>query len=109
MLYLEGDINFVINRAPQSEWAYFAAEHGPSACGLAFRVKDAHKAYARALELNCGGRDPITLPNGEQRSFLLDGDRLEFRARCERAGFHRIGFGLCQGEVLPARTSGGGQ
>ena len=31
--------------------AYFAAEHGPSACGMAFRVKDAHKAYARALEL----------------------------------------------------------
>jgi 4-hydroxyphenylpyruvate dioxygenase len=40
---------------------YFAAEHGPSACGLAFRVKDAHKAYSKALEL---GAQPIDIPTG---------------------------------------------
>jgi 4-hydroxyphenylpyruvate dioxygenase len=51
VLFRQGDINFIVNREPKSEAAYFAAEHGPSACGLAFRVKDAHKAYARALEL----------------------------------------------------------
>jgi len=50
-LYRQGDINFIVNREPKSAAAYFAAEHGPSACGLAFRVKDAHRAYARALEL----------------------------------------------------------
>ncbi len=40
---------------------YFAAEHGPSACALAFRVRDSHKAYARALEL---GAQPIEVPTG---------------------------------------------
>ena len=51
LLYRQGDINFIVNREPHSPASYFAAEHGPSACGLAFRVKDSHKAYARALEL----------------------------------------------------------
>ena len=49
-LYRQGDINFIINREPKSYAAYFAEEHGPSACGMAFRVKDAHKAYKLALE-----------------------------------------------------------
>jgi 4-hydroxyphenylpyruvate dioxygenase len=61
VLYRQGDINFIVNREPGSHAAYFAAEHGPSACGLAFRVKDSHKAYARALEL---GAQPIEIPTG---------------------------------------------
>lgn len=61
VLYRQGDINFIVNREPRSLAHYFAAEHGPSACGLAFRVKDAHKAYARALEL---GAQPIEIPTG---------------------------------------------
>lgn len=60
-LYRQGDINFIINREPRSQAAYFTAEHGPSACGLAFRVKDAHKAYNRALEL---GAQPVDIPTG---------------------------------------------
>ncbi len=44
VLYRQGEINFVLNREPDSHAAYFAAEHGPSACGLAFRVMDAHLA-----------------------------------------------------------------
>ena len=60
-LYRQGEINFVVNHEPRSAAAYFAAEHGPSACGMAFRVKDAHKAYARALEL---GAQPIEIPTG---------------------------------------------
>ena len=51
LLYRQGDINFIIHNEPNSPAAYFAAEHGPSACGLAFRVRDAHQAYRRALEL----------------------------------------------------------
>jgi 4-hydroxyphenylpyruvate dioxygenase len=47
-LYRQGDINFIVNREPKSAAHYFAAEHGPSACGMAFRVKDSHRAYARA-------------------------------------------------------------
>src|SRR6478752_5622775 len=61
VLYRQGDINFIVNREPHSPAAYFAAEHGPSACGLAFRVKDSHKAYARALEL---GAQPIEIATG---------------------------------------------
>src|SRR5688572_8754340 len=61
VLYRQGDINFVVNREPNSPAAYFAAEHGPSACGMAFRVKDSHKAYKRALEL---GAQPIEIATG---------------------------------------------
>lgn len=60
-LYRQGGINFIINNEPKSYAAYFAAEHGPSACGMAFRVKDAHKAYARALEL---GAQAVEIPTG---------------------------------------------
>jgi len=61
LLFRQGEINFIVNREPRSLAAYFAAEHGPSACGLAFRVRDAHKAYARALEL---GAQPVEIPTG---------------------------------------------
>ena len=61
VLYRQGDINFIVNREPKSLAGYFAAEHGPSACGLAFRVRDSHKAYARALEL---GAQPVEIPTG---------------------------------------------
>ncbi|HCN70650.1 MAG TPA: 4-hydroxyphenylpyruvate dioxygenase [Pusillimonas sp.] len=60
-LYRQGNINFIINKEPKSLAAYFAAEHGPSACGMAFRVKDAHKAYERALEL---GAQALEIPTG---------------------------------------------
>jgi len=60
-LYRQGGINFIVNAEPKSVASYFAAEHGPSACGLAFRVEDAHRAYARALEF---GAQPVELPTG---------------------------------------------
>ncbi len=60
-LYRQGGINFILNNEPKSHAAYFVQEHGPAACGMAFRVKDAHQAYARALEL---GAQPIDIPTG---------------------------------------------
>jgi len=54
------------------------------------------------LELTSGGKAPITLPTGEQRSFIEDGDTVIMRAWCERPGYARIGFGACSGTVLPA-------
>ncbi len=54
------------------------------------------------LELTLGGKQPITLPNGEQRTFLLDGDQLGLRAFAEKHGFRRIGFGPCDGVITPA-------
>ena len=53
------------------------------------------------LELSAGGKRPVTLASGEQRTFLEDGDRVTFRAWCERPGFRRIGFGELTGTVLP--------
>ena len=50
-LYRQGGINFVVNAEPDSHGARFAREHGPSACAMAFRVKDAASAYKRAIEL----------------------------------------------------------
>jgi 4-hydroxyphenylpyruvate dioxygenase len=60
-LFRQGEINFIINNEPKSAAWYFAAEHGPSACGMAFRVRDAHKAYAAALER---GAQPMEMPTG---------------------------------------------
>ncbi len=58
------------------------------------------------LELSQGGKQPITLPNGEQRVFLADGDRLILAGWCRRDGFRRIGFGPCEATVLPAVAQG---
>ncbi len=60
-LWRQGGINFIVNYEASSPAAYYAEEHGPSACGMAFRVKNAAKAYARALEL---GAQPIDIPVG---------------------------------------------
>lgn len=61
VLFRQGDINFVVNREPRSPAGYFAAEHGPGPCAMAFRVRDSHQAYARALAL---GAQPIDTPTG---------------------------------------------
>ncbi len=61
VLYRQGNINFIVNNEPKSLASYFAAEHGPSACGMAFRVKDSHKAYDAALAL---GAQPVDIPTG---------------------------------------------
>ena len=61
VLFRQGDINFVVNRERRSPAGYFAAEHGPGPCAMAFRVRDSHQAYARALAL---GAQPIDTPTG---------------------------------------------
>ena len=59
-------------------------------------------SWASLLELSKGAREPLTLPNGEKRAFLEDGDEIIFRAHCERDGFARIGFGECRADIAPA-------
>jgi 4-hydroxyphenylpyruvate dioxygenase len=44
-LFRQGDVNFVVNAEPDSHGSRFAKAHGPSACAMAFRVKDAAKAF----------------------------------------------------------------
>ncbi len=50
-LYRQGGINFIVNAEPDSFAQGFARQHGPCACAMAFRVKDAAHAYKRALDL----------------------------------------------------------
>jgi 4-hydroxyphenylpyruvate dioxygenase len=54
-LYRQGDVNFILNAEPASFAQSFARIHGPSICAMAFRVKDAPKAYKRAVELGAWG------------------------------------------------------
>lgn len=56
VLYRQGDINFIINHEPDSFGQGFARRHGPSVCAFAIRVKDATRAYKRAIEL---GAEPF--------------------------------------------------
>ena len=51
------------------------------------------------LELSDGGKRAVELPGGETRTFLEDGDRVIFHARCEAAGAAPIGFGTCEGTI----------
>jgi len=50
-LFRQGNVNFVVNAEPDSHGSRFAKAHGPSACAMAFRVKDAAKAYAKLIAL----------------------------------------------------------
>jgi len=50
-LYRQNDVNFIVNAEPDSFAQSFARVHGPSACAIAFRVKNAAEAYKRAITL----------------------------------------------------------
>ena len=54
------------------------------------------------LELSAGGKQPLSLPGGETRTFLVDGDEVTLRAHCAAPGRARIGFGSASGVVLAA-------
>ncbi|MEQ1509219.1 MAG: 4-hydroxyphenylpyruvate dioxygenase [Sphingopyxis sp.] len=55
-LWRQGEINLIANYEPRSHAAFFAAEHGASACGMAFRVANAAQAYSQAI---ARGAEPI--------------------------------------------------
>ena len=65
-----------------------AAESGPApeSCGC-------------LLELTRRGAEPLTLPTGEPRKFLEDGDEITLRGYCDREGLPRIGLGACTGRI----------
>ena len=60
-LWRQGEINLIANYEPKSPAAYFSAEHGPSACGMAFRVKNARVAYDEAI---ARGAEPVETRTG---------------------------------------------
>ena len=59
--------------------------------------------FGSLLEITEGGRTPLSLPWGESRAFLADGDEIIIRARARRDGAVSIGFGDVRARILPAR------
>jgi len=60
-LWRQGDINLITNYEPHSPAWYFSREHGPSACGMGFRVRDAGQAYAHLI---AQGAEPVLMDTG---------------------------------------------
>jgi len=60
-LWRQGGINLITNYEPNSAAWYFSREHGPSACGMGFRVKNARKAYDHLLKQ---GGEPVEAKTG---------------------------------------------
>ena len=88
-------------------WAQMLTHHASNGCNL--QVGDLFGSgtlsgaqpgsYASLMELSSAGKQPITLPGGEQRSFLLEGDTVTLRAYCQAAGAARIGLGEVSGTI----------
>jgi len=66
-LWRQGGINFIINYEPHSPAWFFSREHGPSACGMGFRVRDARAAYA---ELLARSAEPVQVATGPMELHL---------------------------------------
>ncbi len=109
---LEGECISRSNFADAAYWtvAQLVAHHTVNGCAL--RPGDLFgsgtlsgpwpEQAGSMLELSQGGKQPLLLANGEQRSFLQDGDRVMLKGFCQRPGAVRIGWGECAGTVLPA-------
>ena len=111
-LYRQGDVNFIVNAEPDSHGAKFAAAHGPSACAMGFRVRDAAKAYKKLLELGAEPHDadvgpmelhiPAIKGIGGSVIYLIDryGDRsiydVDFVPTDPARGFEHLGAGLTE-------------
>ncbi len=90
--------------------AQMVAHHTVNGCNLragdffgSGTMSGPHEGSEGALiERTKGGKAAVDLGNGEQRTFLEDGDRIVMRARCEREGVVSIGFGEVSATILPA-------
>jgi 4-hydroxyphenylpyruvate dioxygenase len=71
-LYRQGQINFILNQEPNSYASVHAQAHGPSACAMAFRVRDAEFAFKRALELGAEAVD-VPISSGELKIPAIKG------------------------------------
>jgi fumarylacetoacetase len=93
--------------------AQFIAHHASNGCNLcpgdllgSGTVSGPEKENRGCLlELTWRGAEPLTLPNGETRKFLEDGDEVILRGCCESPGQVRIGLGECRGILTPAAVS----
>jgi fumarylacetoacetase len=58
------------------------------------------EGYGSLMELSADDSREMTLPSGETRTFLEDGDEVIFRAHCRKSGFVSIGFGECRARII---------
>ena len=90
--------------------AQMVAHHASNGCNLEIgdligsgTISGPNKdSWGSLLELTARGREPLTLPSGETRGFIEDGDEIIFRGFALREGYPRIGFGECRAIILPA-------
>lgn len=108
----------VISRSNAADAAYWTfaqliTHHTANGCALAAgdllgsgTLSGPEQAHSGSLlELTQGGKQPIRLASGEQRTFLQDGDLVALRGVCTREGYKRIGFGGCVATVLPVQRA----
>lgn len=108
----------VISRSNAADAAYWTfaqliTHHTANGCALAAgdllgsgMLSGPEQAHSGSLlELTQGGKQPIRLASGEQRTFLQDGDLVALRGVCTREGYKRIGFGGCVATVLPVQRA----
>ncbi len=110
VLMRQGDINFIINFEPDSFAQEFARKHGDSACAMAFRVKDAAKAYSRALELGATACPPTANPMELNIPAIegIGGSRLYLVDRYGDKGIYDIDFNFVDGwqELMAEKSCG---
>ncbi|WP_114010773.1 fumarylacetoacetase [Cohaesibacter intestini] len=109
----EGKAESIISRTNYSQMYYSAAQqlahHTSSGCvmrtgdmlGSGTISGESKESRGSLLELSWGGKEPLKLASGDERSFLEDGDVLTLRGAAKGDGY-RVGFGECTGKVLPA-------
>ena len=111
-----GDAPHVLSKGEASAAMYWSAaqivtHHASNGCNLqpgdllgTGTLSTAEESgFGSLMEISNGGKAPLTLPNGETRTFLEDGDELTLTARCIRDGAVSIGFGSCTGRVIASR------
>ena len=112
----EGIAPYVLSRGPASNmyWtiAQLVAHHSSNGCNL--RPGDllgtgtisapSDDGFGSLMEISRGGTVPVTLPTGEVRTFLEDGDEVLLSGRASAKDFVSIGFGPCRATILPARA-----
>jgi fumarylacetoacetase len=109
----EGKDASTIVRTNYKEMYYSAAQqlahHTTSGCpmnagdllGSGTISGETKESRGSLLELSWGGKEPVTLETGEERSFIVDGDTLTLKGAAKGDGY-TIGFGECAGKILPA-------
>lgn len=112
----DGGTETIISRTNYKDMYYSAAQQlaHHTSCGCPMRTGDLlgsgtisgpeKNNRGSLLELSWGGKEPMTLDCGGIRSFIEDHDLLSLRGAALGDGY-RIGFGSCDGHVLPARSN----